>query len=157
MRSRKGTSRARPGSRIRSNLPIRSTIHAVCWGTNRTTVFAGRVGRLLKYVGVPPDCWGTAANPLKSDSGARLRGEFDTVRDCVVLMQVLGRRWLRCWRRARDLISLDDWRDSPSIFAGGSWGVGRLTGWGRWGGQREELWLSDNPRCCWSKCSCLRR
>ncbi len=37
-----------PGSRIRLNFPIRSTIHAVCWGTKRIIVFAGSEG-LWKY------------------------------------------------------------------------------------------------------------
>jgi len=36
---------ARPGGRIRLNFPIRSTIHAVCCGTNLTIVFAGKDGR----------------------------------------------------------------------------------------------------------------
>lgn len=36
---------ARPGSSILLNFPIRSTIHAVCWGTNRIIVFAGKEGR----------------------------------------------------------------------------------------------------------------
>lgn len=38
-----------PGGRIRLNFPIRSTIHAVCCGTKRTMVLAGRDGR-WKYV-----------------------------------------------------------------------------------------------------------
>lgn len=45
IRSRNGTSIARPGCSILLNFPMRSTIHAVCWGTNLTMVFAGREGR----------------------------------------------------------------------------------------------------------------
>lgn len=36
-----------PGSRIRLNLPILSTIHASCCGTNIITVFNGVVDRYL--------------------------------------------------------------------------------------------------------------
>ena len=43
--SKKGTKIARPGSKILLNFPIRSTIHAVCCGTNRIIVFAGKEGR----------------------------------------------------------------------------------------------------------------
>ena len=45
MRSRAGISSAKPGARIRLNLPMRSTIHAVCCGTKRMMVLAGREGR----------------------------------------------------------------------------------------------------------------
>ena len=34
-----------PGARMRLNFPIRSTIQAVCWGTKRIIVLAGREGR----------------------------------------------------------------------------------------------------------------
>lgn len=40
-----GKRMATPGSRMRLNLPIRSTIQAVCWGTKRMMVLAGREGR----------------------------------------------------------------------------------------------------------------
>ena len=53
MRSMKGIRIAKPGSKILLNLPMRSTIHAVCCGTNRTTVFAGSRG-FWKYVGRGP-------------------------------------------------------------------------------------------------------
>ena len=36
---------ANPGCNIRLNLPIRSTIHAVCCGTKRIMVLAGNEGR----------------------------------------------------------------------------------------------------------------
>ncbi len=38
-----------PGGRIRLNFPMRSTIQAVCCGTKRIMVLAGREGR-WKYV-----------------------------------------------------------------------------------------------------------
>jgi hypothetical protein len=41
MRSRKGIRMASPGCRMRLNLPMRSTIQAVCWGTKRMMVFMG--------------------------------------------------------------------------------------------------------------------
>jgi hypothetical protein len=44
---------ARPGSRMRLNFPMRSTIHAVCCGTNRTTVFVGVRLCDEKYEGGP--------------------------------------------------------------------------------------------------------
>lgn len=44
---------ASPGCNIRLNLPIRSTIHAVCCGTKRTIVFAGNEGRWKYVLGVP--------------------------------------------------------------------------------------------------------
>jgi hypothetical protein len=46
---------ARPGSSMRLNFPMRSTIHAVCCGTNRTTVFVGVRLCDEKYEG-GPDC-----------------------------------------------------------------------------------------------------
>ena len=49
----KGIKIARPGSSIRLNFPIRSTIHAVCCGTNRTTVFVGKRLCDPKYEGGP--------------------------------------------------------------------------------------------------------
>ncbi|KAJ6437831.1 LOW QUALITY PROTEIN: ubiquitin-conjugating enzyme variant MMS2 [Purpureocillium lavendulum] len=51
MRSMKGIRMASPGSRMRLNLPMRSTIQAVCCGTNRTTVLAGSRG-FWKYEGM---------------------------------------------------------------------------------------------------------
>jgi hypothetical protein len=42
MRSINGMRMARPGCSILLNLPIRSTIQAVCWGTKRMMVLAGR-------------------------------------------------------------------------------------------------------------------
>lgn len=45
IRSKNGIRIARPGCRILLNFPIRSTIQAVCCGTNRTIVFAGKEGR----------------------------------------------------------------------------------------------------------------
>lgn len=44
---------ARPGSSMRLNFPMRSTIHAVCCGTNRITVFVGRRLPDEKYEGSP--------------------------------------------------------------------------------------------------------
>ena len=49
MRSRKGIKIARPGWSILLNFPILSTTHAVCCGTKRMMVLAGREG-LWKYV-----------------------------------------------------------------------------------------------------------
>ena len=44
---------ASPGWRILLNLPMRSTIQAVCWGTKRMMVLAGREG-FWKYEVVRP-------------------------------------------------------------------------------------------------------
>ncbi len=45
--SRKGIKNATPGGRIRLNFPIlRSTIQAVCWGTNLITVLVGNLSLL---------------------------------------------------------------------------------------------------------------
>jgi len=44
-----GTRIARPGFKMRLYFPMRSTIQAVCWGTKRIIVLAGREGR-WKYV-----------------------------------------------------------------------------------------------------------
>lgn len=48
-----GTKTARPGSSMRLNFPMRSTIHAVCCGTNRITVFVGKRLCDEKYEGGP--------------------------------------------------------------------------------------------------------
>ena len=47
----KGMRIARPGSNILLNRPMRSTIHAVCCGTKRTTVFVGVRLCVPKYEG----------------------------------------------------------------------------------------------------------
>lgn len=73
MRSMKGIRMANPGSRIRLNLPMRSTIHAVCCGTNRTTVLAGSRG-FWKYDG-------RELPPVKL-AGSRLRADVVMKRDC---------------------------------------------------------------------------
>jgi len=139
MRSRNGNRIARPGSRIRWNFPIRSTIHAVCCGTNRTIVFAGRVAWLVKYVVGPPDGLCEAAelppNWPKRDSGARLRLEFESARHCIVgrAVWMAGRGRRRCCgsKLPRDRNSFDDWRDAPSILRN----CGRMCGdWRESGG-----------------------
>lgn len=53
IRSITGARIANPGSRMRLNLPIRSTIHAVCCGTKRIMVLAGNRG-FWKYEGRGP-------------------------------------------------------------------------------------------------------
>lgn len=46
---------ARPGDKIRLNFPMRSTIHAVCCGTNLIIVFVGSLDVFWKYAcGIPP-------------------------------------------------------------------------------------------------------
>lgn len=69
MRSMNGTRMARPGCSILLNLPMRSTIQAVCCGTNRMIVLAGR-DDFWKYDGGIPE----PPRPIMPVFGAPFRG-----------------------------------------------------------------------------------
>jgi hypothetical protein len=74
---------------MRLNLPIRSTIHAVCCGTKRIIVFAGREGRAKKEGGLllpPPPYAKSEAGGCVLRVGADVFGvrEYDRLLDCVV-------------------------------------------------------------------------
>lgn len=88
IRSMKGMRTARPGSRMRLNFPMRSTIHAVCCGTNRIIVLAGRDGFWKYEVAIPgppgPDM------PSMEGFGALLANDWEKFR--VVVEDVEGLR-----------------------------------------------------------------
>ena len=84
MRSRNGMRMARPGSRMRLNFPMRSTIHAVCCGTKRMMVFAGRDG-FWKYV-VGPAPGGPKEEGIGGPYEDLVRWRFDKT-----LFRVMGR------------------------------------------------------------------
>ena len=73
----KGMRTAKPGLRILLYLPIRSTIHAVCWGTKRMMVLAGRPPREKYEPPDPPP--GPAGRPYVI-LGAALTGPVESLR-----------------------------------------------------------------------------
>lgn len=96
----KGTNIARPGGRIRLNFPMRSTIHAVCCGTNLIIVFAGKEGR-WKYDA------GTFESfiPIKPEFGALMVGVECRVRRCELLLMLVARRAREASAGPIDLLS----------------------------------------------------
>jgi hypothetical protein len=80
MRSRNGINTANPGCNMRLNFPMRSTIHAVCCGTNLIIVFAGSDG-LWKNEGVTLEPEGLKPRP-------RIEGEFEGAWEGGVLLKV---------------------------------------------------------------------